>query len=159
VEEFMLGRKLGLGNESVSGIYIDDWYAAKSVVLSHLYITAIFLPRQARDKHIGKPLKKDFWFLRGSPGGPSEVEGLEAVRDKQITFFPSFLGVFLASLSRACLGKSSCFTTRKLQNKERNGDFGLAARAGCRPRKRLSGKETRLFAPFYSQNDRFAKTG
>jgi hypothetical protein len=39
VEEFMMGKKLGMGNESVSGIYIDDWW---------------------------------------SPGGPSEVEGLEA---------------------------------------------------------------------------------
>ena len=39
VEEFMMGKKLGMGNESVSGIYIDDWW---------------------------------------SPGGPSEVQGLEA---------------------------------------------------------------------------------
>jgi hypothetical protein len=93
----MLGRKLGLGNESVSGIYIDDWYAAKSVVLSHLYITAIVLPRQARDKHIGKPLKKDFCFLRWSPGGPSEVEGLEAVRDKQNNFLSLLFGSFSCS--------------------------------------------------------------
>ena len=27
VSELMLGAKLGLGNESVSGIYIDDWWS------------------------------------------------------------------------------------------------------------------------------------
>ena len=46
----------------------EDAYA-QTVVLSHLHtITAIFLPRQARDKHIGKALKKDTTYrvLSGS---------------------------------------------------------------------------------------------
>ena len=39
----------------------------KTVVLRcHLYIHAIFLPRQARDKHREAALKKDYRFLSGA---------------------------------------------------------------------------------------------
>ena len=92
-----------------------SWYV-KTAVFSHFYINAIFLPRQARDKH-GKTQKKTVFSLRWS--ACSRTMGGSNPCGKR--HLPSFL----SCPSRACLGKLTSFSSskRKLSRNEKGPFF------------------------------------
>jgi hypothetical protein len=92
-----------------------SWYV-KTAVFSHFYINAIFLPRQARDKH-GENSEKDRFL--------SQVECVFKDDGRIKSVRKTTPAKFVSCPSRACLGKLTSFSSskRKLSRNEKGPFF------------------------------------